>query len=142
MDLERTESFLPVVNVQDEVEKIRMMKAALGAYLGDHEQILRSVQKRLKDGERQIDLCTRESTAIELGLNIVESKITESLLSIQDQEAETLQTAKENRNIKRKIIALKNDIEQQEKVLRRADETMNAVRKNLANSKKLKITPD
>ncbi|KFM68136.1 hypothetical protein X975_05605, partial [Stegodyphus mimosarum] len=142
MDVERTDNFLPVLNLTEDVEKLALYYSALRAYTADHERVLLSVQRRLKAGKKQIDLCSRESKAIELKLNAVELKITETVLLNQESETETLQTVKENRSIKRKIIALKNDIEQQEKILKRANETMNAVRKNcIRSSKKLKVLP-
>lgn len=141
MDVERTDNFLPVRNLTEEVKRIAIMKAALREFTDDHERSLLAVQKRLKAGKRQIDICTEEFNSLELRINAVESRITDSLLSNQAAESEALNTVRENRRIKRKIISLKHDMEQQEKLLNRANETMDAVRSNCVKNKKLKELP-
>lgn len=135
MDLERTDNFYPVLTLTEDVEKIVLMKAALIAITDEHERSFLAVQNRLKAGKKQIELCTQESNSLELRINDVETKITESLLSNQVAEAEALSTVRENRTLKRKIIALKHDMEQQEKLLQRANETLSAVNSCIKNKK-------
>ncbi|XP_035224269.1 peroxisomal targeting signal 1 receptor-like [Stegodyphus dumicola] len=86
MDVERTDNFLPVLNLTEDVEKLALYYSALRAYTADHERVLLSIQRRLKAGRKQIDLCSRESKAIELKLNAVELKITETVLLNQESE--------------------------------------------------------
>ena len=137
MDVERTDNFYPIITLTEDVEKIVLMKAALIAITDEHERSFLAVQNRLKAGKRQIEVCTQESNSLELRINAVETKITDSLLSNQAAEAEALNTVRENRSLKRKIIALKHDMEQQEKLLQTASQTLNAMN-NCVKNKKLK----
>ncbi|XP_054713030.1 uncharacterized protein LOC129222540 [Uloborus diversus] len=139
MDLERTDAFLPVINLAEDVEKIALMKAALRAMTEEHERSLMSIQGGLKAANRKLEFCTQECNAVHLQLNAVETKIAEAVMVNQESEAEALKTLKENRLIKRKIIALKSDIEQQEKILNRANETIIAVNRR---NKKIKVLPE
>jgi len=132
--------FYPIITLTEDVEKIVLMKAALIAITDEHERSFLAVQNRLKAGKRQIEMCSQESNSLELRINAVETKITESLTSNRAAEAEALNTVRENRSLKRKIIALKHDMEQQEKLLQRASETLTAVNKCVKN-KKLKELP-
>lgn len=139
MDIERNETFLPVLVLREDAEKIALMKAAINACAEECEHILLSLQRRIIAGKKKIDMCTKESNDIELELNALERKIIEAQLSAQESESEAVQTVKDNRNIKRKIISLKNDIEDQEKLLKRANETIEEVKNNAETNKKVKI---
>ncbi|XP_015923816.1 uncharacterized protein [Parasteatoda tepidariorum] len=138
---ERNDNFHPVLILSEDEEKIALMKAALKAYTDEYERLLLSMQRRLIAGKKNIDICCQESNEIELLLNALENKVIEAQLLAQDSETEALQTIKDNRMIKRKIIALKNDIEEQEKLLKRANETMQTVKMTALN-KKIKVLND
>ncbi|GFS77787.1 uncharacterized protein NPIL_425091 [Nephila pilipes] len=146
MDIKRSATtFVPTVLsncciLTEDVKKIALMKGVLRSYTVDKERAFRSIQRRLKEGQRKLDRCTQESNEIELKLNTVEMKIAEAFMLTQEAESEALQTVKENGTIKRNIIALKNDLEIQERAIKRARETMQAISKD--SNKKRKLMPD
>ncbi|GFY64307.1 uncharacterized protein TNIN_320751 [Trichonephila inaurata madagascariensis] len=117
------------------------MKAVLRSFTVDKERAFLSMQRRLKEGQKKLDLCTQESNEIELKLNTVEMKLAETFMLTQEAESEALQTVKENGTIKRKIIALKNDLEVQARVIKRANETMQAISKD-RKKKRRKVLPE
>ncbi|GIY22267.1 uncharacterized protein CDAR_374811 [Caerostris darwini] len=120
MDIKPHTPFIPTfcpnyTIITEDVRKIALCKAFLQTLSIEQERSLYSFQRRIKEGSRTIELMTRESNDIELKLNTVEMKIAEALMVTEEAESEALQTVKENGTIKRKIIALKNDLAEQDK---------------------------
>ncbi|KAG8194813.1 hypothetical protein JTE90_017254 [Oedothorax gibbosus] len=123
----------------EDIEQIAIVKAALRSCTVEQERVLLSVQRRLQEGKNKIELCTKESNAIELELNAVEAQIAQALQLTQAAESEALKTVKENGAIKRKIIALKSDVEEQGRIIKRAKETMQVITDNyVLNNNNLK----
>ncbi|GIY42694.1 uncharacterized protein CEXT_518241 [Caerostris extrusa] len=135
MDIKPHTPFIPTFRpnytiITEDIRKIALCKAFLQTLSIEQERSLYSFQRRIKEGSRTIELMTRESNDIELKLNTVEMKIAEAVMVTEEAESEALQTVKENGTIKRKIIALKNDLAEQDKVIKRANETINAITRN------------
>ncbi|GBN12993.1 hypothetical protein AVEN_160849-1 [Araneus ventricosus] len=149
MDIKRPHAtfmptFLPNYSIlTEDVKHIAYWKALLRSYTVDRERALLSFQRRLKESQRKIDICTQESHDIELQLNTVEMKIAEAFQLTQEAEAEALQTVKENGTIKRKIKDLKHDLNQQGRIIKKANEAMQAISKSCVRSnKKRKVDSD